>query len=99
MVLALILAALAFFRAMTAAGQGMMLMFIFSIGLSIPYLALALAFERYFDKLKAFMKTRTPQIVLGATMVILGVTILTGNFTKIKRILYKILPCRLPVGM
>jgi cytochrome c-type biogenesis protein len=84
---------------MTAAGQGMMLMFIFSIGLAIPYLVLALAFEKYFDKLKAFMKTRIPQIVLGVTMVVLGIAILTGNFTKITRILYEILPYKLPFGM
>ncbi|AYO31007.1 cytochrome C biogenesis protein [Biomaibacter acetigenes] len=84
---------------LSAAKQGMMLMFIFSLGLAIPYLILSVAFGKYYDSLKSLMSRGTPQKVLGAIMIIFGIMILTGNFTKITGLLSRILPYKLPIGM
>jgi cytochrome c-type biogenesis protein len=74
-------------------------MFIFSLGLAIPYLILSVAFGKYYDRLKSLMSRGTPQKVLGAIMIIFGIMILTGNFTKITGLLSRILPYKLPIGM
>ncbi|WP_422444495.1 cytochrome c biogenesis CcdA family protein [Thermoanaerobacterium sp. DL9XJH110] len=84
---------------LSGAGQGMILMFIFSIGLAIPYLVLSIAFGKYFEKLRTLMETTVPQKLLGTIMVVFGIMILTGNYAKITQFLYKILPYRIPVGM
>jgi len=84
---------------LSAEKQGMMLMFIFSLGLAVPYLILSVAFGKYYDKLKSLMSRGTPRKVLGIVMIIFGIMILTGNFTKITELLSGILPYKLPFGM
>ncbi len=65
-----------------SAAHGALLLAFYSLGLAIPFLAIALAFERMTSAL-AVVKRHFPVIigVGGAVMVVLGVLILTGELT------------------
>jgi cytochrome c-type biogenesis protein len=66
----------------SSAAHGALLLAFYSLGLAIPFLAIALAFERAAGAL-AFVKRHFPVVIAvgGAVMVGLGVLILTGEFT------------------
>jgi cytochrome c-type biogenesis protein len=66
----------------SSAAHGAMLLAFYSAGLAIPFLAIALAFERMMGAL-AVVKRHFPVIigVGGVVMILLGVLILTGEFT------------------
>lgn len=75
-------------------------MFVFSIGLAIPYLIAGL----YMDKIiKVIHKTHSfakgLSIVAGGIIIILGILILTGNFDILTMYTSKLIPFKLPVGM
>jgi cytochrome c-type biogenesis protein len=65
-----------------SAAHGALLLAFYSAGLAIPFLLIALAFERMTDAL-AVVKRHFPVLigVGGAVMIVLGVLILTGEFT------------------
>ncbi len=65
-----------------SAAHGALLLAFYSVGLAIPFLAIALAFERMTGAL-AVVKRHFPVIVGvgGAVMIALGLLILTGEFT------------------
>ena len=65
-----------------SAAHGALLLAFYSAGLAIPFLAIALAFERMTDAL-AIVKRHFPVIIAlgGAVMIALGLLILTGEFT------------------
>src|ERR1019366_1921806 len=65
-----------------SAAHGALLLAFYSLGLAIPFLLIALAFERMTLAL-AVVKRHFPVIigVGGAVMIVLGVLILTGEFT------------------
>jgi cytochrome c-type biogenesis protein len=65
----------------------------YSAGLAIPFLLIALAFERMTDAL-AIVKRHFPVIIAigGAVMIALGLLILTGEFTILNSYLSKALP-------
>ncbi|HEX5852896.1 MAG TPA: cytochrome c biogenesis protein CcdA [Solirubrobacteraceae bacterium] len=65
-----------------SAAHGALLLAFYSAGLAIPFLLIALAFERMTSAL-AVVKRHFPVIigVGGAIMIVLGVLILTGEFT------------------
>ncbi len=65
-----------------SAAHGALLLAFYSAGLAIPFLLIALAFERMTDAL-AVVKRHFPVIIAagGAVMIVLGVLILTGEFT------------------
>jgi len=65
-----------------SAAHGALLLAFYSAGLAIPFLLIALAFERMTNAL-AVVKRHFPVIigVGGAVMIVLGVLILTGEFT------------------
>jgi len=65
-----------------SAAHGALLLAFYSAGLAIPFLLIALAFERMTDAL-AIVKGHFPMIIAfgGAVMITLGVLILTGEFT------------------
>jgi cytochrome c-type biogenesis protein len=65
-----------------SAAHGALLLAFYSAGLAIPFLLIALAFERMTNAL-AVVKRHFPVLigVGGAVMVVLGVLILTGEFT------------------
>ena len=66
----------------SSAAHGALLLAFYSMGLAIPFLLIALAFERMTSAL-AVVKRHFPVIIAvgGAVMVVLGVLILTGEFT------------------
>jgi cytochrome c-type biogenesis protein len=66
----------------SSAAHGAILLAFYSAGLAIPFLLIALAFERMSGAL-AVVKRHFPVIVGvgGAVMIALGVLILTGEFT------------------
>jgi cytochrome c-type biogenesis protein len=65
-----------------SAAHGALLLAFYSAGLAIPFLAIALAFERMTDAL-SIVKRHFPVIISigGAVMIALGALILTGEFT------------------
>jgi cytochrome c-type biogenesis protein len=66
----------------SSAAHGALLLAFYSLGLAIPFLLIALAFERMTSAL-AVVKRHFPVIIAtgGAVMIVLGVLILTGEFT------------------
>jgi cytochrome c-type biogenesis protein len=66
----------------TSAAHGALLLAFYSIGLAIPFLLIALAFERMTNALTV-VKRHFPLIIAtgGVVMIGLGVLILTGEFT------------------
>jgi cytochrome c-type biogenesis protein len=66
----------------SSAAHGALLLACYSAGLAIPFLLIALAFERMTDALTV-VKRHFPVIIAvgGAVMITLGVLILTGEFT------------------
>jgi cytochrome c-type biogenesis protein len=66
----------------SSAAHGGLLLAFYSAGLAIPFLLIALAFERMTDALSV-VKRHFPVIigVGGAVMIVLGLLILTGEFT------------------
>jgi cytochrome c-type biogenesis protein len=65
-----------------SAAHGALLLAVYSAGLAIPFLLIALAFERMTDAL-SIVKRHFPVIIGigGAVMILLGVLIITGEFT------------------
>jgi cytochrome c-type biogenesis protein len=76
-----------------SAAHGALLLAFYSLGLAIPFLLIALAFERMTSAL-AIVKRHFPVIigVGGAVMIVLGVLILTGEFTILNSWASKNLP-------
>jgi cytochrome c-type biogenesis protein len=66
----------------SSAAHGALLLAFYSLGLAIPFLLIAVAFERMTGAL-AVVKRHFPVIIGigGAVMIVLGVLILTGEFT------------------
>ena len=66
----------------SSAAHGALLLAFYSAGLAIPFLLIALAFEQMTDAL-AVVKRHFPVIIAigGAVMIVLGLLILTGEFT------------------
>jgi len=66
----------------SSAAHGALLLAFYSAGLAIPFLLIALAFERMTNAL-AVVKRHFPVIIAvgGAVMIVLGLLILTGEFT------------------
>lgn len=66
----------------SSAAHGALLLAFYSAGLAIPFLLIALAFERMTNAL-AVVKRHFPVIIAvgGVVMIVLGVLILTGEFT------------------
>ena len=67
-----------------SAAHGALLLAFYSAGLAIPFLLIALAFERMTDALTV-VKRHFPVIIGigGAVMIVLGVLIVTGEFTTL----------------
>jgi len=76
-----------------SAAHGALLLAFYSLGLAIPFLLIALAFERMTSAL-AVVKRHFPVIigVGGAVMIVLGVLIVTGEFTILNSWASKNLP-------
>jgi cytochrome c-type biogenesis protein len=77
----------------SSAAHGALLLAFYSAGLAIPFLLIALAFERMTNAL-AVVKRHFPVIIGigGAVMIALGLLILTGEFTTLNNWATKALP-------
>jgi cytochrome c-type biogenesis protein len=77
----------------SSAAHGALLLAFYSAGLAIPFLAIALAFERMTNAL-AVVKRHFPVIigVGGMVMILLGVLIITGEFTVLNTWASKAIP-------
>jgi len=77
----------------SSAAHGALLLAFYSAGLAIPFLAIALAFERMTNAL-AVVKRHFPVIIAvgGVVMILLGVLILTGEFTVLNTWASKAVP-------
>ena len=76
-----------------SAAHGALLLAFYSAGLAIPFLLIALAFERMTTAL-AVVKRHFPVMIAigGAVMIVLGVLILTGEFTVLNSWVSKSVP-------
>jgi cytochrome c-type biogenesis protein len=77
----------------SSAAHGALLLAFYSAGLAIPFLLIALAFERMTTAL-GVVKRHFPVIIGfgGAVMIVLGVLILTGEFTVLNSFVNRTLP-------
>ncbi|HYE10339.1 MAG TPA: cytochrome c biogenesis protein CcdA [Patescibacteria group bacterium] len=79
---------------------GMTVMFMFSMGLAVPYLLLGALFGKSINIINKIMKyQKTISFVTGAVLLVFGVLLLLNKFTLIVEILYKIIPFRSSLGM
>jgi cytochrome c-type biogenesis protein len=77
----------------SSAAHGALLLAFYSAGLAIPFLLIALAFERMTSAL-GLVKRHFPVIIAagGVVMILLGVLILTGEFTILNSYVNRTLP-------
>ena len=74
-------------------GQGTMLLFVYSMGLAIPFILAALALERFltaFSRFRRFLPA--VQIAAGALLVLLGILLVTGSFAVLAAWLNRFAP-------
>jgi cytochrome c-type biogenesis protein len=76
----------------SSAAHGALLLAFYSAGLAIPFILIALAFERVSSALSV-VKRHFPVVIAvgGAVMIVLGVLILTGEFTVLNQEANKLL--------
>ena len=71
--------------------QGMLLLFIFSMGLGVPFILTGLGLSRAMRAMKSFRKYMRPvNIASGVLMLAFGVLLLTGNVTRLSGFLVDI---------
>lgn len=77
----------------SSAAHGALLLAFYSAGLAIPFLLIALAFERMTQAL-AIVKRHFPVIIAfgGAVLIVLGVLIVSGEFTILNSYVNRALP-------
>lgn len=91
---------LIFAGSMGSSYTGMAVMFMFSIGLGVPYLLIGIAFGKSLGVLKRIQKYHTViSFVTGVVLLIFGILLLFNKFTLMVEILYKFIPYSLPIGM
>lgn len=74
-------------------GQGMLLLGAYSAGLAIPFLIAAWMVESFFDWFKGFRKYLPwVQRVSGALLVLVGILLVTGEFTRLAGYLNAVTP-------
>lgn len=79
---------------------GMAVMFMFSMGLALPYLLLGIAFGKSMGIIKKLQKYhKAISYSAGAVLLLFGILLLFNKFTLAVEILYKIIPFRNSIGM
>lgn len=74
-------------------GSGMFLLFIYSIGMGIPFLLVALLYSRSLNKIRKMHKyIPIIQKVSGAIMIVLGILLYTGLFARLSAYLAQFIP-------
>ncbi len=73
--------------------RGIPLMLAYSFGLAIPFLLAAAAFEKFALFSKNFRKhLRTVEVVAGVLLILFGLLLVTGNFTKLAGLMSGLTP-------
>lgn len=79
---------------------GTAVMFMFSIGLAIPYILVGAAFGKSINLIKRMLKyQRAISYITGAVLLLFGILLLFNKFTLIVEVLYDIIPFRNSIGM
>lgn len=74
-------------------GQGMALLFVYSMGLAVPFVLAALALERFLSAFARFRRFLPAiQIASGVLLVLLGVLLVTGSFVVLAAYLNRFTP-------
>ena len=72
---------------------GVGLLFVYSVGLAVPFLLSALALDRFLQAFKRFRRwLPTVQVASGILLVVLGILLLTGTFTILSSYLIRFTP-------
>jgi len=73
--------------------SGVMLLFVYSMGLAVPFLLSALAMERFLEAFSRFRRfLPAVQVGSGALLVVLGILLVTGSFTILSTYLIQFTP-------
>lgn len=79
--------------------SGMAMMLIFSLGLALPYMIIALFMGQAVELLKKLRQhQKVIEMIMGAILIIFGLFFVTNKFTSITQFFFKFLP-KLPIGM
>ena len=79
---------------------GMAVMFMFSMGLAVPYLLVGIAFGKSINFITRMMKyQKLISYITGAVLLLFGILLLFNKFTLIVEVLYKIIPFKSSIGM
>jgi cytochrome c-type biogenesis protein len=79
---------------------GMLVMFMFSMGLAVPYLLVGAAFGRTIGLIRRIQKyQKVISYITGVILLLFGILLLLNKFTLVVEILYKIIPYRNSLGM
>ena len=74
-------------------GWGMLLLFVYSMGLAVPFMAAAFALERFLAAFAGFRRfLPTVQRVAGVLLILLGVLLVTGSFVTLAAYLNRFTP-------
>lgn len=80
-------------------GQGVLLLLVYSIGLGLPFLAVALSTDRLVGRLRRLGRLgRSLQIGAGAVMIAMGVAMITGQLTTFSYWLLGTFPVLAQIG-
>jgi cytochrome c-type biogenesis protein len=80
--------------------NGFLVMFLFSLGLAIPYFLVGLSFNRAMPIIKKLGKYRKGiQLIMGIILIIFGLLMISNKFILLTKLLNKIIPFRLPYSM
>ena len=92
-----ILLAMLIYAGSKGATGGALAMFLFSVGLAIPYLVAALGISAIIDYLKKIKRWFwLIQLISGLIIIIFGILIITGNFGLLSSYTGKLLPYKFP---
>jgi cytochrome c-type biogenesis protein len=73
--------------------RGLLLLSFYSLGLAVPFLAAAFAVETFLDWFQKFRRhIRWVQWVSGALLLVVGILLLTGQFTRMAAWLQSLTP-------
>ena len=74
-------------------GWGMLLLFVYSMGLAVPFMAAAFALERFLTAFSGFRRfLPAVQKVSGVLLILLGVLLVTGSFVTLAAYLNRFTP-------
>lgn len=70
---------------------GILLLFVYSMGIAVPFIIIAMLIQRFNIKTKILMKrTKTIKLITGIIMIITGILLFTGYLGKLSSILWRL---------